>query len=1546
LFLNGPIDLNGHGLAILLEYNVNNSRSRVDISGAISGSGDVTISAGENCTAQFNGTADNTFTGTLTYSGLFNEDKLVLNKTGGAVTHDRLVIGGVCQWEHPDQIGGAATVVVTDSLGYGAGKLYLQGHDQTLGALEFEEVGISDAIHDCLIDTGGGALGVRYHISTESDAGTPVIRGRLGLLYSEVTLDINGSEFYGLDVQANISGGWDITKIGTASLILSGSNSFTSGLWINGGTIEPRHPNALGNATWPVFLNGGALRLINLTIIGKPLFATAAGAVLFSQGASAWTGEVNLNPSLLVYGEDLALAGAISGSGGLSLLGATVTLSGSAANTFTGVTDVRCELLRLNKSVNTRAFAGPLIVGGSAAPLHEVRWVNNFQFPPAANVTVNPNGLLALSDFTDTVSNLTFNGGHVNLAADSALTVVGTVTSNPTNSTALIDGATGSGSLFLSGVRAFNIGDGSVTPDLRIDARVAGNGLVKNGAGMLSLGGNNVHSGATTINNGILRADHNNALGGVGTGTVVNNGATLWLGANAHNVPEGLTLNGNGFGGTNGALNATAAVNVNANVLLNSASTVRAESGASLAILGTITGTGPLSKDGSGTVTLSGNFANSYSGSTLVNAGTVQLDKPDFIQAVPGNLVIGGVGVRGTTSAIVRHFSQDQIWASVTVNAGSLLDLNGHDEYLLTLTLNGGGDVQTGTGLLTLIGNTNSLTVNPGIELNTSTISGRLGLRIGNHYVNVNPFTLSFITAPELDIPAQVLYFDGLANIHKSGHGDMRLSGSNTFTGVLYVNDGRVIAANNAALGTTSGSTVVQTNGTLALSGGITTGESLILDTAAPVALSSITGTNLATNNINLLRANTGVEVQTNNSLLILSGRIGSIGGLAKLGPGLLRMSGTVSNDYAGLTVVSNGVLEAGRANLVGVGFRSIPGDVILSGDPATDANPILRITRPGQMARDATATIDALGMLELTTPLLPATTATLRKVLGEGAISLGANTSLTISNDVSFDFEGTLTGAGNLVKRGIASMVLLGDSPSYAGTITVYDGRLRVQGSLPNAPVSVLDGGSLRGDGRVGAVTVRQDGIIAPDSKFPAGLAGDLETSALTNLAGGIVDLEFYGPSAAGGNDLVIVNGPVNLDGGLSAGIKYAAREGDVLTVISKTTPGAISGAFNNWAQGTTKILNELPVSINYNGGGGNDLTLTVTNLALRAAGFRIEGGNGDSIIDRNECNLIWLGLQSRRNNALSITRAELRSLSTAGLVTIAQASYPPVPPLGTVTNLTPFQLRTDNTLPCGVEGVLLELHVTVTGEGTFAVPFLLPNGDCTRPGGGGCESCNIAQGTFTTNSLRTVRVPEPVGVPSECLPAKPCPGPRFIDGGVRYVTHAFTNTSGNDACITAQLHYDCTNAPVGALLVAAYADHFVQNDSCQYFLGDAGALLPGGSPPFTFSVTNGGRFEIVVMQLIDVPVCPGYWIEVFGVPCPPPVLHIAKDAGPGNVRLHWSTAYPDWRLQSVNSLGGPPPLPFQNPSNAVSVVGPHYSVTNPASGAQKFYRLSKPWP
>src|SRR5262249_26375706 len=159
--------------------------------------------------------------------------------------------------------------------------------------------------------------------------------------------------------------------------------------------------------------------------------------------------------------------------------------------------------------------------------------------------------------------------------------------------------------------------------------------------------------------------------------------------------------------------------------------------------------------------------------------------------------------------------------------------------------------------------------------------------------------------------------------------------------------------------------------------------------------------------------------------------------------------------------------------------------------------------------------------------------------------------------------------------------------------------------------------------------------GFIAVDSMSPASHGGDLAAADFELNAGATVQLDLYGPAPTGGNDHFVVQSAFLRSASLSVNFSYPPREGDVITLLKKTNSGAISGTFTGWPAGL-KQVGTVPVIVNYAGGDGNDLTLTVTNLALGYVGYRLAEGNGNQTVEPNECNLLYLTLVNRRTNSV----------------------------------------------------------------------------------------------------------------------------------------------------------------------------------------------------------------------------------------------------------------------------------------------------------------------
>ena len=499
------------------------------------------------------------------------------------------------------------------------------------------------------------------------------------------------------------------------------------------------------------------------------------------------------------------------------------------------------------------------------------------------------------------------------------------------------------------------------------------------------------------------------------------------------------------------------------------------------------------------------------------------------------------------------------------------------------------------------------------------------------------------------------------------------------------------------------------------------------------------------------------------------------------------------------------------------------------------------------------------------------------------------------------------------------------------------------LHGDFLNSPVTVGLLARLSGDGVANTVYVGAFSTLAPSSEVPGQLGGELEARSLALGIFGNLDLDFFGPHPTGGNDRLAINGDVFLGGAfLTANFKYAPRAGDVLTLIRKLSAGAIPDTLADWPQGATRVLNGIPAQISYTGGDGNDVTLTVTNLAAQGFGYRVESGNGNGLVEPDECNLLFLTVQNRRNTPITLSNIVLRSTTPGAFITRAEAAYPIVPALGSATNLTPFQLRTTPDFPCNTP-VTVELQVSVANEGTFAIPFTLFGGTNCNAGGGGCESCHVVSTGQITNGLPTMtqRFVD-TGTPSTCNPPKPCPGPALIAAGlgsVRYATHRFTNGTLADLCLTALLQQPCTGA-LSRLQAGAYRGAFNPVKFCDDYLGDA----PTPGLPFSFTVPAGQPFEIVVCEFSPAAACATYTLEVFGLPCPAPTLHIAHDNNPTNVLVQWSSAYPGWQLQSVNALTGSMPLPFADLPGRPVVANGRYTVTNGILSEKKFYRLHAP--
>ncbi|HAF4893174.1 TPA: AIDA autotransporter-like protein ShdA, partial [Salmonella enterica] len=306
-----------------------------------------------------------------------------------------------------------------------------------------------------------------------------------GDVTDDATLELNtGGTF-----DNAISGSGQVVKSGDDTLTLSGSNTYTGGTIISGGTLVASNVEALGTGD---VTNDAVLELntggdFDNAISGSGQVVKSGDETLTLSGSNTYTGGTLISGGTLVASNVEALGSgdvtndavlelntggdftnAISGSGQVVKSGdETLTLSG--ANSYTG---------------------GTLISGGTLI-------ASNVEALGTGDVT--DNAVLELNtggDFDNAIS----GSGQVEKSGDETLTLSG---ANSYTGGTLIS----SGTLVANDVNALGTGDVTDNAVLELntggtfDNAISGSGqVVKSGDETLTLSGSNTYTGGTTIN--------------------------------------------------------------------------------------------------------------------------------------------------------------------------------------------------------------------------------------------------------------------------------------------------------------------------------------------------------------------------------------------------------------------------------------------------------------------------------------------------------------------------------------------------------------------------------------------------------------------------------------------------------------------------------------------------------------------------------------------------------------------------------------------------------------------------------------------------------------------------------------------------------------------------------------------------------------------------------------------------------------------------------------------------------------------------------------
>ena len=739
---------------------------------------------------------------------------------------------------------------------------------------------------------------------------------------------------------------------------------------------------------------------------------------------------------------------------------------------------------------------------------HPLKAQTDFTWDNASSDNVVTGGT---GDWDVTNTNWTTNGGATNVSWGNV---------DPPNN-AIFGGASGTVTVtapITLGNLTFNSGYtisggtltfGSATPTITannvlgiISSVVSGSsGLTFAATGAIAgtyLDGNNTYTGVTTVNSGFLIARNAGSLGGSADGTVVASGATLQLesGGGVSIADEAVTISGTGVGGTRGALASWSGNNVwGGSVTMAANSTVLVNSG-NLSVNGVISGTGfNLTKSGGGQLTLGGSASNTYTGTTIVDVGTLVLSKTGGASAIIGTMQLGG----GTANQpYLRMGGSNQFGPGVVVNFPNASGNWGRFELLDTnQTLAG-----LNAGTTTVQGG--AVTQNGGFNLNGTSGTSVITLNGSGDYV-YHGYLRNVDTGGT-----------GKLGITMNGTGSQVLAGGNVvYTGPTVVNAGRLELFNTAGY---NSATTINTGTTLRWNGNTNIQNN---NAGATIALND-GGTLENFNPINWTVIN-GAVTNSGTTTINHSVTAATAGDRGFFLDGGLKGTGTVTINA---TTAGSGVNLRNNNS-------TFAGTLIVNGIP--NATPFLGsgISVGGNTTGLANADITLNGTMEL-----------LNKGIGwanvaSGAFSMGAlnGTGVMVGNFTSGgvttvtmgntnntgNFTGTITnGVGNIiviVKNGSGTQTLgsanvAGSGITYTGGTTVNAGQLTlVDARLSVAAKTVASGATLEINSSIpfttrwnNSGTIAGAGTLLKTGSGVFGITGLMNFTGLLNIQGGRV--------------------------------------------------------------------------------------------------------------------------------------------------------------------------------------------------------------------------------------------------------------------------------------------------------------------------------------------------------------------------------------------------------------------------------------------------------
>lgn len=728
-FMNGAV-INGRATLHVGANGRSGTNTAAIISGALTGSGfDVAALSGGGSTLVLGGTqsdnAANTYSGqVIVYAGPVlraNKANGTVAITNGSDAEDLVINGGTFAWgpgQHGDLTSTNNVALTNNTFGNGIvptspAAVKAAGQNQ-----------ISDSASVTLL---AGTFGEGDRINNETFNQFIQKNGIFNVGLGTINVDsatISGGAF-NIDRSGAFNAGTLTLQPGapdlniTTGLPVAGSSTVlgvgSGGLSLSGQNI------VLGSgSSGNVAGSGGVLNLGgDVTATGTDLIGGSYGRKgIFVQTGNSFrelgSSRIDLqggNRSFNIGGDTLFTMTAPLTNGGITKTGnGQLNLENYTASTFTGAVTVNAGVLSARADNAFGTAAGGVTVNSGGTVKLETGWIYRDAFTvtgPGAFIPgqsdIREFGAVVADSGTSRLTGAFVLGGDVTVAASNILDPsvapgagggawrIGRLQLEGTG------GVTGAGTLTFSGN-----GDGVILNGLN----TASGGLIKEGAGTLTLSAAATYTGDTIIRAGGVRVSSAAALGATAAGTVIQGGSLELAGGIA--LAEPLTVYGMGRSSQSGAVvNAAGNNSLSSTLVLGGAATLRADAGSLRTAA--ISGSGsPLTVSGPGTGIINGN----------VTLGTVSGDA--FIKTGTGNWAVvgngsftGGTRIDGGNLGLSSSGAFFDSSSPLTMGGGSLRILGAAQTVNGLNLAAGGGSVNGGAGLTA-----GAISVTPGATVN------------------------------------------------------------------------------------------------------------------------------------------------------------------------------------------------------------------------------------------------------------------------------------------------------------------------------------------------------------------------------------------------------------------------------------------------------------------------------------------------------------------------------------------------------------------------------------------------------------------------------------------------------------------------------------------------------------------------------------------------------------------------------------------------------------------------------------------------------------